>query len=95
LETDMRITGRILRPSTLAERRLMLSIGEPAIKVPRGVNPFLVARRLSRAARDSQDVLFARDILQGRRRKPKPPSPRPSPDADDNDMKHGSPRPVA
>ena len=40
----MRITGRILRPSTLAERRLLLSIGQPIVRVPRGVNPYLVAR---------------------------------------------------
>jgi hypothetical protein len=49
----MRITGRSLRPSTVAERRLMLScLGTSVIKVPRRLNPYLIARRLSRVARD-------------------------------------------
>lgn len=89
----MRIIGRILRPSTLAERRLLLSIGQPTVRVPRGVNPYLLARRLSRAARESQDVLFAREILAGRRHKPRPPGPSPEPDHDQVD--HGGAAPAA
>ena len=42
----MRINGRLLRPSTLAERRLMLGhFGTDCIRVPRTLNPFAVARR--------------------------------------------------
>jgi hypothetical protein len=61
----MRVTGRILRPSTLAERRLMLSqLGTCAIRVPRRLNPFLAARKLARAARDQHpDLLLVRDVL--------------------------------
>ena len=46
----MRINGRLLRPATLAERRLLLSLGTSTLRVPRGMNPFAVARRLKRAA---------------------------------------------
>lgn len=47
----MRIQGRILRASTLAERRIMFSLGLPAtLRVPRSENPFSVARRLRRLA---------------------------------------------
>ncbi len=47
----MRIIGRILRPSTLAERRLLLSLGSDCYRVPRTENPYIVARRFRRAAR--------------------------------------------
>jgi hypothetical protein len=68
----MRIQGRTLRPSNLAERRLLLSLGSPALRVPRTANPCLIARRLERAARgDNPDVLFVCDILsRARQRKP-------------------------
>ena len=47
----MRIRGRSLRPSTLAERRLMLGhFGTDCIRVPRTLNPFAVARRIRRLA---------------------------------------------
>ena len=60
----MRVNGRILRPSTLAERRLLMSLGSPALRVPRTANPYLVARRLERAAKDNNpDILFVRDVM--------------------------------
>src|SRR5437773_1248131 len=67
----MRITGRVLRPSTLLERRTMLSnFGTTALRVPRRANPYLVARKLSRLARaEHPDLLFVQDVLT-RRRKP-------------------------
>ncbi len=64
LENKVRIQGRTLRPSNLAERRLLLSLGSPALRVPRAANPYLIARRLERAARgNNRDVLFVCDVL--------------------------------
>jgi len=62
----MRIQGRTLRPSNLAERRLLLSsLGTQTLRVPRKANPYLIARRLERAAKDNHpDVLFVCDILR-------------------------------
>ena len=78
----MRITGRILRPSTLAERRVLFSLCAPTIRVPRKLNPYLVARKLARLAHgESPDLLFIRDVVE-RSRKPKPQPPVPSPDMD-------------
>jgi hypothetical protein len=61
----MRHHGRVLYPSTLAERRLLLQLGgTPALRIRRGVNPFLPGRRLARAARnESPDLLFVREVL--------------------------------
>ena len=47
----MRITGRILRPSSLSERRIMLALGlTTAFRVPRSDNPYALARKLRRLA---------------------------------------------
>ena len=46
----MRIQGRLLRPSTLAERRVLKSLGVDALRVPRRSNPFAVARLIRRAS---------------------------------------------
>jgi hypothetical protein len=93
----MRITGRILRPSTLAERRFMLSqLGTPALRVPRRVNPYLCARKLARAAKgEGPDLMFVRDIAT-RMRAPLPTSPFPVPDRDssDPDPEGGAPAPA-
>ena len=76
----MRIRGRTLRPSTLAERRLMLAFGVPFIRAPRNVNPYVLARRFSRAARcETPDHLFVRDVIS--RSRPWP-EPKPSPETD-------------
>lgn len=79
----MRVNGRTLRPSTLAERRLLISLGTDALRVPRNMNPFTVARRLRRAAKGvTPDHDFARD-LAGRMKKKNPGDvPGPSPDID-------------
>ena len=67
----MRINGRTLRPSTLAERRLLLSLGTDALRVPRSLNPFTVARRLRRVARgESPDQVFVRELVATGKRKP-------------------------
>ena len=74
----MRISGRTLRPSNLAERRLMLSMGVRSVRIPRNHNPYIVARRLARAARgDNDDQQCLRSLLS-----PDVREPRPSPDAD-------------
>lgn len=90
----MRINGRILRPTTLAERRVLLSLGQPTFRVPRGINPYVVARKLARAARDSRELLFVRDIQAGKRHRPKPPPPRPSPDVDHPEFEGAVTHPV-
>jgi hypothetical protein len=66
MRSSMRITrGRTLRPSNLAERRLLLSsLGTNAIRVPRSVNPYVLARRLERAAKGHPDVSFVSDIIK-------------------------------
>lgn len=93
----MRITGRVLRPSNLAERRMMLSqLGTPALRVPRRMNPYLAARKLARAARaEHPDLLFVRDIMT-RTRMPEPPLSFPIPDVDtpDPEAEGGAPAPA-
>ncbi len=46
----MRIQGRILRPSDLAERRVLKTFGADELRVRRGLNPFTVARHIRRLA---------------------------------------------
>ena len=70
----MRVTGRTVRPSTLAERRLLLALGIHELRVPRSKNPFAVARRLSRMANGEVEEL--KKLISPTR----PPRPRPSPD---------------
>ncbi len=52
----MRINGRILRPSNLAERRLLKSLGVDYIRVSRAFNPFAVARLVKRITAGSPDI---------------------------------------
>jgi hypothetical protein len=76
----MRICGRTLRPSTLAERRVLLALGFPTIRVPRHSNPFIVARRVSRLAKgNTDDHQFLRELVRAQH-KAVPPSPEPEPD---------------
>lgn len=73
----MRVNGRTLRPSTLAERRLLLSVGLTSIRVPRSQNPFAVARRLARLATQPEELRK----LTTTDRPPRPcPFPIPTPD---------------
>jgi hypothetical protein len=46
----MRIQGRLLRPSSLAERRVLKSLGLDSLRVPRRLNPFAVARQVKKVA---------------------------------------------
>lgn len=59
----MRIHGRVLRPATLAERRLLLSLGLPFVKVGRRHNPFMVARKVRRAATNREPLYELRMLL--------------------------------
>lgn len=60
----MRIQGRLLRPATLAERRLLKSLGLDAIRVPRRHNPFAVARMVRRMSLGGPDVTKLKAMLQ-------------------------------
>ena len=63
----VRIRGRRLYPSTLAQRRLMLSLGSYPLYVPRGISPFLVARKLNRAAQGQiPELVLLREVLTRR-----------------------------
>ena len=74
----MRIHGRLLRPSNLAERRLLLGqFGTSALRVPRKYNIFSVARRLERYVKKNADLAFV--VAMAKRRLPIPPI---SPDLD-------------
>lgn len=71
----VRIRGRRLYPSTLAQRRLMLSLGSYPLYVPRGVSPFLVARKLNRAAQGQvPELVLLREVLS--RRPKQQPAPK-------------------
>jgi hypothetical protein len=78
----MRIQGRTLRPSNLAERRLLLSsLGTQTLRVPRKTNPYLLARRLERAAKGNHpDILFVCDVLSRGHTRTKEESPQPEQD---------------
>jgi hypothetical protein len=74
-----RIQGRTLRPSTLAERRLLLSLGVDSVlgmRVPRSKNPYQVARVLRRlAVGASPDASMLRNIIEANKSKSVPHLP--------------------
>jgi hypothetical protein len=78
----MRINGRTVRASDLAERRVLASLGiDPVrgLRVPRSANPYHVARCVRRLARaQNDDMAFLRKLIANRRG----PEPRPSPGVD-------------
>ncbi len=81
----MRIRGRILRASDLAERRVLLAIGvDPVagLRVPRDQNPFAVARTIKRLARDNDDIRFLKMVAA----KTRTYEPKPSPGVDHTDL---------
>ena len=55
----MRIQGRVLRPSTMEERRLLLGLGLDKLLVVRGINPFALVRKIQKIARGSQREMLA------------------------------------
>ena len=63
----MKIRGRKIWASSLAERRILMALGGVPLRVPRGVSPFMVARRIARAAAaEHPDVVFVREVLSRR-----------------------------
>jgi len=68
----MRIQGRLLRASTLAERRVLKSIGVDFIRCRRSLNPFSIARSIRRIANGlpGSDLPKLRRLLA-----PRPPQP--------------------
>ena len=87
----MRIAGRSLRPSNLAERRVMLALGFSTIRVPRHANPFIVARRVSRLAKGhTDDHVYLRGLVHAQH-KAVPPVPQPEPDTTEPvELDHGA-----
>ncbi|HTA93418.1 MAG TPA: hypothetical protein VK745_27760 [Polyangiaceae bacterium] len=74
----MRIRGRRLYPSTLSERRVMMSLGGTPLYAPRGVSPYLIARRIARGASgESGDVGFVREVLARSAKPPRATAPEP------------------
>ena len=66
-----RIRGRRIYPSTLSERRVLMSLGAYPLYVPRGVSPYLVARKIARVALgQSADLVMIREVLARSARKP-------------------------
>ena len=77
----MRVNGRTLRPSTLAERRLFTALGTTTIKVPRSQNPYVVARRARRLAdQQTPDFLMLKELVA--RYRPDGLPHEPTPDVD-------------
>lgn len=59
----MRICGRLLRPSNLAERRLLLShFGASTFRVPRSHNVFAIVRRVERYLAKNEDLIFLKRL---------------------------------
>ena len=75
----MRVCGRSLRPSTLAERRLFLGhFGTSFIRVPRTQNPYAVARKIRRLVMNAE-LSFLYDLVRRSKKYAVPPV---SPDVD-------------
>jgi hypothetical protein len=64
----MRIQGRCLRPSNLAERRVLKTLGLDSLRVPRRQNPFAIARSIRKLAAGRGDLPALKAMLA------KPPS---------------------
>ncbi len=62
----MRIQGRVLRPQTLAERRVLKSLGLDYLRVPRRLNPFAVARLVRRLSFGGADMPKLRHMFRKR-----------------------------
>ena len=67
----MRIQGRNLRPSTLAERRVLKTLGVDMLRVHRGLNPFMIARHIRRLATGRNgDLPALRTLLEKKNNTP-------------------------
>jgi hypothetical protein len=74
-----RIQGRTIRPSTLSERRVLLSLGVDSVlgmRVPRSKNPYQVARVIKRLADGiNPDAALLRKIIETNKSKSAPHNP--------------------
>jgi hypothetical protein len=68
----MRIQGRCLRPSNLAERRVLKSLGLDSLRVRRGLNPFAIGRMVKKVAAGTGGNLPALRTLLQRNERPAP-----------------------
>jgi len=59
----MRITGRILRPSTLAERRVLKVLGVDFLRISRKRNPFTIAKAIRKLAAGRGDLPSLKAML--------------------------------
>jgi hypothetical protein len=70
----MKINGRILRPASLAERRVLKTLGFDFLRVPRRLNPFAVARHVKRLASGHGGDMPALKAMLAKRMPPVPPT---------------------
>ncbi len=70
----MRIQGRVLRASNLAERRVLKSLGLDVLRVPRRLNPFSVARHVKKIATGLGGNLPELRAVLKKHERPTPPS---------------------
>ena len=70
----MRIQGRLLRASNLAERRVLKSLGLDVLRVPRKLNPFSIARHVKKIATGTGGDLPGLRALLKKPRLPTPPA---------------------
>jgi hypothetical protein len=71
----MRIQGRCLHPSNLAERRVLKGLGVDFLRIPRKKNPFAIARCVRKLAAGRGDLPALKAMLA------KPPAPPSLPDS--------------
>jgi hypothetical protein len=74
-ENLMRIQGRCLHASNLAERRVLKCLGVDFLRIPRRKNPFAIARSIRKLAAGRGDLPALKAMLA------KPPMPPSLPDS--------------
>jgi hypothetical protein len=68
----MRIQGRCLRPSNLAERRVLKTLGHDSLRIRRGLNPFAIGRMVKKVAAGAGGNLPALRALLQKNERPAP-----------------------
>jgi hypothetical protein len=68
----MRIQGRCLRPSNLAERRVLKALGHDSLRIRRGLNPFAIGRMVKKVAAGMGGNLPALRTLLQKNERPGP-----------------------
>jgi hypothetical protein len=88
----MRIQGRTLRPSNLAERRVLLSLGidHHNFRVSRRLNPFAIARTVRRIAAGGEDVRALKMMLARRMPPAEPKLPDSSTESPGDDVERAA-----